>query len=414
MQQRSVTHELARLLAFLCLISAAPVMAQVESRVTIPLKINAHYEQPMGFEIKFGSISESANSVPAKTGFALGEAPGAVVIRIERIKDQPFSYRLQVDSDRDGDLTREVSQVLTPNSSVIVKVNRRWEGGRQQSLPYQVKYTRDPDQRNQVQDVFWWSPHYRAEGKLRIKNCEAFFAVLDINGDGLFDKSDFSRGTSIQLDRSGEGQIWGEDEWLKGEQIIEYCGDAFITEAIKADGSSLTLARTNLRVPKIGERLPAFSLLTSGGKTIRSVELRGKVHLLDFWASWCKPCIEKFSLVKQLEEEFKGDLVIIAINVDEASRLPMARQVVKDYRLPWAQIMTGTGESDPLWKMFGGMEGNRLSIPLYVMVDDTGLLRYAGSGGPDLSELRSRIKECWQKITAGRSGIKPSKALPSN
>ena len=46
-----------------------------------------------------------------------------------------------------------------------------------------------------------------------------------------------------------------------------------------------------------------------------------------------------------------------------------------------------------MYKMFGGMEGNQLSvIPLYVLVDAEGVLRYAGSGGADLSELRSCIK----------------------
>ena len=45
-----------------------------------------------------------------------------------------------------------------------------------------------------------------------------------------------------------------------------------------------------------------------------------------------------------------------------------------------------------MWKMFGGMEGNQLGIRLYVLVDGEGVLRYAGSGGADLSELRSCIK----------------------
>ena len=392
MPQRSVAQQFATLLAVLCIIYAPPVKAQIDSKVSPRLSINEDYEQPIGFLIKFGSANKWTDTVPANAGSALGEAPGGVLIKIERVKGRSFAYNLQVDSDRDGDVSRELSQVLTPNSSVLVKVNHRWEGGKQQSLPYRITFRRSTDGRNQVKDVFWWSPHYRAEGKLRTAKCEAFFAVLDINGDGLFDKLDFAAGTSIQVDRNGDGKIWGKDEWLKGEQIIEYCGDAFLIESIEVDGSSLTLVKTNLRVPKIGEPLPAFSLLTSGGKTVRSDELKGKVHLLDFWASWCKPCIEKFPLVKQLNVEFKGNLVIIAVNVDEKSRLPLAWKVVKDYRLQWTQIMTGNGESDPIWKMFGGMDGNRLSIPLYVLVDDMGLLRYAGSGGADLSELRSRIR----------------------
>jgi len=120
--------------------------------------------------------------------------------------------------------------------------------------------------------------------------------------------------------------------------------------------------------------------------------LRNKVHLLDFWASWCKPCVEEFKLLKILNEEFKDDLSIIAINVDEESRLTLARQIIRDYELPWPHVMSGRGETDPLWKIFGTMGGNQLNIPLYVLVDAQGRLRYAGNGGEDLLDLRSEIK----------------------
>ena len=65
--------------------------------------------------------------------------------------------------------------------------------------------------------------------------------------------------------------------------------------------------------------------------------------------------------------------------------------VIKKYQLTWLHVMNGRGDADPLWKMFGGMEGNRLSIPLYVLVDNSGQLRYAANGGKDLCELRTRL-----------------------
>ena len=117
------------------------------------------------------------------------------------------------------------------------------------------------------------------------------------------------------------------------------------------------------------------------------------MYLLDFWASWCKPCVEKFSLVKQLGAGYGEALAIIAVNVDEESRLNMAREIVRNYGLRWPQVMSGKGEADPLWKTFGGMEGNRLAIPLYVLVDSKGVLRYAGNGGEDLIELRHKVEE---------------------
>ena len=102
--------------------------------------------------------------------------------------------------------------------------------------------------------------------------------------------------------------------------------------------------------------------------------------------------MEKFPLVKQIADEFKADVSVIAINVDEKESLRNAHEVIKTYGLTWPHVMQGLGEGDPLWKTFGGMEGNRLSIPLYVIVDPEGRLRYAANGGKDLSELRKVIK----------------------
>lgn len=258
------------------------------------------------------------------------------------------------------------------------------------ALPYTIKYSRDVNRANQIEESFRWVAHYRAVGKLKANGCEAQLAAMDINGDGLFD-DDSSRGSNIGLDRNGDRRIWGTEEYLYGTQIIEYCNDAFLVDRVEADGTSLTLTKTPLRVPKINEKLPTFVLTTLEGKPLRSEDLRGRVHLLDFWASWCQPCVEKFPLVKQLGEDFKDELAIIAINVDEESRMPMAHQVIKKYQLPWLHVMNGRGDADPLWKMFGGMEGNRLSIPLYVLVDNSGQLLYAAGGGKDLSELRTRL-----------------------
>ena len=65
--------------------------------------------------------------------------------------------------------------------------------------------------------------------------------------------------------------------------------------------------------------------------------------------------------MKQVADEFKTDVSVIAINVDEQSLLPNAHKIIKNYGLTWPHVMNGRGEADPLWKMFGGMERNRLA-----------------------------------------------------
>jgi len=234
-------------------------------------------------------------------------------------------------------------------------------------------------------------------GQTQDQRCDTLFVVLDINGDGIFDRRDFSRGTTIGLDRNGDGRIWGKDEWSTAKEIISYCGASLLIENIEPDGSAITLTPTSLRVPKLGESLPAFSLETQDGKTINSYDLKGKLTLLDFWASWCKPCTEKFPDLTQLSKTFGDRLGIISINIDDQPRWEEAKQIIRRYRLTWPQVVARKGEDDPIWKMFGGMANNQLGIPYYVLVDPHGRLSYAGQGGADLSELRGRIEELLPK-----------------
>ena len=74
-----------------------------------------------------------------------------------------------------------------------------------------------------------------------------------------------------------------------------------------------TAARCDL---KVGDSLPDLTTFKLEGRLPDS--LKGKVVLVDFWASWCLPCAESFPAMNELRKEY-GDrgLVIIAVNVDE-------------------------------------------------------------------------------------------------
>ncbi len=60
-----------------------------------------------------------------------------------------------------------------------------------------------------------------------------------------------------------------------------------------------------------------FELPRLDGSKIHLKDLAGKVVILNFWASWCNPCVQEFPSLVKLAEHFKGDIVILAVSNDE-------------------------------------------------------------------------------------------------
>lgn len=62
--------------------------------------------------------------------------------------------------------------------------------------------------------------------------------------------------------------------------------------------------------------VPKFSLPSIDGRTISLEAYAGKLVILNFWASWCDPCIAEFPSLIKLIEKFKGEVVLLAISAD--------------------------------------------------------------------------------------------------
>lgn len=98
--------------------------------------------------------------------------------------------------------------------------------------------------------------------------------------------------------------------------------------------AGLRVARRHHLVTK-GAPAPTFTLERYGGGRISLDELRGKVVLLNFWATWCPPCVEEMpSLLKVAREYESQGLVLLAVNKDEEESAKAAVGVFLAKRIP--------------------------------------------------------------------------------
>jgi hypothetical protein len=92
-----------------------------------------------------------------------------------------------------------------------------------------------------------------------------------------------------------------------------------------------------------------------------------------------------------MEKTFAPELQIISIDTDEPNAMAAARKVLSEHNLPWPKIMSGKGVSDPVWMMAQSVEER--SLPLYILIGRDSVVRYGGSGGEGLNELRAAIQK---------------------
>jgi len=126
-----------------------------------------------------------------------------------------------------------------------------------------------------------------------------------------------------------------------------------------------------------------FTLTDSHGRALRSTTLKGKVVLIDCWASWRSPCMGKMPQVKALYERRRSDgFEVVGVNFDKDRA--KAEQLVKTLGLPWPEVFVPNDDrTRRLWADGPGFAGS----PRLLLIDREGILRW--DGGPD--ELDERI-----------------------
>ena len=152
--------------------------------------------------------------------------------------------------------------------------------------------------------------------------------------------------------------------------------------------SGIQEARSSRPVEARGQAAPPFRLEKFGGGSISSSELKGKVVMLDFWATWCGPCISEMPVLLKLASEYeqKG-VVFLAANRDDPSIAKVQVGMFIDQRAPALARYAAFADD-------GTADAYSVSaIPTMVLIDRKGQLHASYLGAASERAWRARIEE---------------------
>jgi thiol-disulfide isomerase/thioredoxin len=154
--------------------------------------------------------------------------------------------------------------------------------------------------------------------------------------------------------------------------------------AVRASFVLLFFCASCFAAAKIGEIAPDVPLgTTSAGDSVKVSDYAGKVVVVSFWASWCAPCRKELPILEGLQQEGKGNIQVIAVNIDSRDVFGKAAKLLGELHLILANDRGDRGQRAYAVK----------AIPHMVIIGRDGRILdiHSGYGEASLDEIVDEI-----------------------
>lgn len=165
----------------------------------------------------------------------------------------------------------------------------------------------------------------------------------------------------------------------------------FLTLA--ACSGSKSSAHGGLKAPSVRQKAPDFTLRDAEGRQVRLADYRGKVVLLNFWATWCGPCRVEIPWFIDFEKQYKDrGFAVLGVSMDEEG-WEAVRPYLDRMRVNYRVLMGDSMVSD----LYGGVD----SLPTSFMIDRDGRVARVHIGLVSRSEYQDDIDKLLDRSHAG-------------
>ena len=174
--------------------------------------------------------------------------------------------------------------------------------------------------------------------------------------------------------------------------VIGIIVGAGIGGVILAGGTALGKLSFDLDAPinlqggsmmETGVLAPDFELLSTDGELVSLSSQRGKVVVVNFWATWCGPCVQEIPMFQDYYDQYGPDLQILGIN--EQEHPDEVRAFLDEFNVTYPILLDRSADLAPLYRL--------MALPVTVFVDRDGILQYHHIGFMTEEQFSNYLRE---------------------